>query len=79
MTNHLNCPKQDRNLACSIREDELRGSLARWIGRVDGCVFGDDGNALVVEETGSRGVGRIDQGPLVVMTPVMAANMAACG
>jgi hypothetical protein len=52
-------------------------SLARWIGRVDGFVSGDDANALVVEEAGSCGGRRVDHGPRAVIAPVMAVSIAA--
>ena len=54
-------------------------SRARSIGRVDGCGFGDDWNALAVEEAGSGDARRIDHGPRVVIAPAIAASMAACG
>ena len=66
-------------LAHSIREGEGCGSETQPIGRVCGCGLRDNWNALAVEEKGSGGGRRLHHGPRVVMAPVMAASMAACG
>jgi hypothetical protein len=50
---------------------------ARFAGRVDGDRFGDVLNALAVAGLGSRGCCRADQGPRVVIVPVIAASMVA--
>ena len=64
-------------LAFFIHENDGSEFQTRFIGRVDGCGFGSNGNALGVEDKGWRGACRIDHGPRVVIAPVMAASMAA--
>jgi hypothetical protein len=66
-----------RLLAFFIRENDGSESPTRFIGRVDGCGFGSNGNAFAVENKGWRGACRIDHGPRVVIAPVIAASMAA--
>ena len=66
-----------QHLTFFIRENDGSGAQPRFIGRVDGCGFGSNGNAFVVEDKGWRGACRIDHGPRVVIAPVIAASMAA--
>lgn len=63
-------------MARFIRECIDVGVAARFTDRVDGDRFSDVLNALVVAGKGSRGTRRCDQGPRVVIAPVIAASMA---
>jgi len=65
-----------RRLARSIRWRETALRLACAVDRVDGGGFEDVRNALAVEGMGSCGNGRVDQGPRVVIAPVIAMSMA---
>ena len=67
------------HLALFIRGREAVVHLARIVGRIDGGSFGDFGNAFAADGMGSGGTCRLVYGPRVVIAPVMAASMAACG
>ena len=67
-------------LAHSIRKNDGLESAACFVGRVDGVRFSwTFGNALAFDGAGSCGTCRTGHGPRVVMAPVMAPSMAACG
>jgi Kef-type K+ transport system membrane component KefB len=67
------------HLARSIRRSHCDWRSARIFSRVDGGGIWDVGNALGVDVRGWRGTCRTDHGGRVVIAPVMATSMAACG